>query len=444
MNKNFLHIIKIPEYYNYKNCGYNELKDYYKSDKLINDISLLINKWLPEEEICNKKVLIKPNWVKHSTRQSDEYVLRTNDNFLLAVLNAIIEMKPAEIIIGDAPIQGCIWENMLSKGFLDEINNIVRRKNIPVQIKDFRRRKYIVSENKPQVDIMPLSDYVIFNLGRNSYLEAITSKGKTRFRVTNYDSAKMTFAHSPGVNKYCIAKDFFNADTVISLPKIKTHQKTGITGALKNLVGINGDKDFLPHHRLGGTKKGGDCYPGGSELRYLSELALDKANRNQGQKSFWLWQKLSSLLWRLSFPGPEHQISAGWYGNDTTWRMVLDLNRIAEFGRPDGTIAEEKQRQIYSMCDAIIAGQGDGPLDPQPLPLGIISFTNNSVINDRAMAVLMGLPTEKIPILNRTGSNEDICDITLNGKKIQLNDLKPYARKATPPRGWINYFKETK
>ena len=30
-----------------------------------------------------------------------------------------------------------------------------------------------------------------------------------------------------------------DADIVISLPKIKSHQKTGITGAIKNLVGIN-------------------------------------------------------------------------------------------------------------------------------------------------------------------------------------------------------------
>ena len=32
-----------------------------------------------------------------------------------------------------------------------------------------------------------------------------------------------------------------------SLPKLKTHKKAGITCALKNLIGINGNKEYLPH-----------------------------------------------------------------------------------------------------------------------------------------------------------------------------------------------------
>jgi hypothetical protein len=251
----------------------------------------------------------------------------------------------------------------------------------------------------------------------------------------------MLSAHMPGVHKYCITRELFEADILLSLPKIKTHQKTGITGALKNLVGLNGDKDFLPHHRIGGTKFGGDCYPGGSYLRYWAELMLDEANRRQGRKSFYFWQKVSSLLWRLSFPGPEHQIAAGWCGNDTTWRMVLDIYKIIEYGKPNGTIADKPQRQILSLCDGIIAGQGDGPLNPLPLPLGIITFTNNPFINDRAMALLMDLPVEKIPLLTPIQLiDKRECKIYLNGEKLQLKDLKRYSIKVVPPRGWKRVF----
>jgi hypothetical protein len=252
----------------------------------------------------------------------------------------------------------------------------------------------------------------------------------------------MASSHSPGVHKYCIAKDYFDADVVISLPKLKTHQKTGITGALKNLVGINGDKDFLPHHRIGGTDMGGDCYPGGSKLRYWAELLLDGANRRQGKKSFWFWQKFSALLWRSSIPGPEHQVAAGWYGNDTTWRMVMDLNRIAQYCDAGGSLSDTPQRQLFSLCDGIVGGQGDGPLEPDPLALGIVSFTNDSLLNDSLIAMLMALPLDHIPLLNHRPEDQE-AEVFLNGEAINLEDIQHYAIETLPPRGWKGFFERT-
>ncbi len=179
------------------------------------------------------------------------------------------------------------------------------------------------------------------------------------------------------MHKYCISKALFESDVVISLPKIKTHQRTCITGGLKNIVGLNGDKDFLPHHRLGGTGNGGDCYEGKNHLRYWAELSQDAANRNQGTIFFRPWLKVSGLLWELSIPKEDDDLGAGWYGNDTTWRMVMDLNTIALYGKLDGSLSDEPQRVLYSLCDAIIAGEGDGPLHPEPFPMGIVSFSND-------------------------------------------------------------------
>ena len=51
-----------------------------------------------------------------------------------------------------------------------------------------------------------------------------------------------------------------DADLIINLPKWKAHSKSGLTGALKNLVGINGDKSYLPHFRRGSPSWGGDEY----------------------------------------------------------------------------------------------------------------------------------------------------------------------------------------
>jgi len=332
---------------------------------------------------------------------------------------------------------------MISGNFRKEIHGLSGQYNIPIQLKDFRRRTFSFSENKKETGIRPLSDYLIVDLGEESMLEPITSPGPSRFRVTDYDPDRMTSAHSPGVHKFCITKDYFDADVVISMPKLKTHQKTGITGALKNLVGINGDKDFLPHHRIGGSEMGGDCYPGRSYLRYWAELLLDGANRRQGKRSFWLWQKFSALLWRSSVPGPEHQVAAGWYGNDTTWRMVMDLNRIAKYCDVHGNLSDTPQRQLFSLCDGIIGGQGDGPLEPDPLPLGIVTFTDNSLMNDRAVAMLMGLPLDQIPLLNQPSEDPD-TEFMLNGMVLNLEEMKPYGIETVPPKGWKRFMEKNK
>ena len=69
---------------------------------------------------------------------------------------------------------------------------------------------------------------------------------------------------------------YLEADVIINLPKLKTHQKAGITCALKNLIGINGNKEYLPHHRIGGFELGGDCYPGSSDLKRALEFIHDR------------------------------------------------------------------------------------------------------------------------------------------------------------------------
>jgi hypothetical protein len=243
------------------------------------------------------------------------------------------------------------------------------------------------------------------------------------------------------MHKYCVTRHLFNADLVISLPKVKTHQKAGITAALKNIVGLNGDKDFLPHHRIGGTGRGGDCYPGNSVVRYLADLAFDEGNRNKGNLLFPFWRKMGALLWRLSFPSRYDDPGAGWYGNDTTWRMVMDLNKIVYFGTPDGRLAPSQQRELYSLSDGIIGGQGNGPLFPEPLPLGLVSFTNSSALHDVCMAQLMGMNVQKVPLLVAAREFMKSSDqrIQLNKTDVRMGDLTDYSVAAELPPGWVGY-----
>ncbi len=416
---------------------------YDNSEYLKMKIAEVLKKHLNSEMICNKKILLKPNWVKHSTKDTDGICLRTNDNFILATLEIVLIYKPLSVTIGDAPIQGCNWDKILNPLFLYKIEMLRQKYNADIKIQDFRRVTFDPSKNNPEKNRNLLSEYKIFDLGNDSYLEPISQNDKNIFRVTNYNPDRLAESHTKGMHKYCITKVLFDSDLIISLPKVKTHQKAGLTAALKNLVGLNGDKDYLPHHRIGGTGFGGDCYPGKSRIRLWSELALDFSNRRQGKLIYWLGSCLSGLLWKLSFPKPVHQLSAGWFGNDTTWRMVLDLNKIAMFGKADGTISNTPQRLIYSLCDGVIGGQGDGPLKPDPLPLGIISFTNHSGMNDVIMGQLMGFDVTKIPLLNYFFKNYRYKEIILylNNSIVKLSDFKKNEVQTTPPPGWTEHLK---
>ncbi|MDZ7775698.1 MAG: hypothetical protein U5L09_08940 [Bacteroidales bacterium] len=71
--------------------------------------------------------------------------------------------------------------------------------------------------------------------------------------------------------------------------------------------------------------------------------------RRRGKKTYKVFAKVSDLFWKVTFPTNYHQKAAGWYGNDTTWRMVTDLNKIALYGKPDGTVSDKPQRNLYSL-----------------------------------------------------------------------------------------------
>ena len=57
------------------------------------------------------------------------------------------------------------------------------------------------------------------------------------------------------------------------------------------------------------------------------------------------------------------------------------------------------QRRVVHLADAIVAGQGDGPLSPQPLPLGLLFAGNNPAVVDWYGARLLGYDPELLPIV---------------------------------------------
>ncbi|MGD0571649.1 MAG: DUF362 domain-containing protein [Sedimentisphaerales bacterium] len=395
-------------------------------------------------------VLLKPNWVLHYNQSGCGMdCMVTHPFFIKAVLKEIFAAKPSRVIIGDAPIHDAVFEELLS---LDWLKTSDTNNSCPVEIIDFRR--CIVDKcHRFDFDKRGLEHYILFDLGHDSLLEPISGP-KENFRVTNYDPHELASTHRPGRHQYLLAKEPFEADVIINLPKLKAHKKAGITAAVKNLVGINGNKDYLPHHRIGGSAQGGDCYEGSFFLKRLAESFLDIANNriNRPDYSFWhLCAIGASRLQRAIHPHVNKALDGSWYGNDTVWRMVLDLNRIAMYGKIDGSMSSTPVRRVYSLTDGIVAGQHNGPLAPEPINMGAVTFACSSLFADMAHAALMHFDWRKIALL-RCGLESDYkyplvrhpaeeLKVCTNGKTHSFAETaRLYGKDFIPPDGWKEHI----
>lgn len=348
------------------------------------------------------RVLVKPNWVLHQNQGPYGIEpLITHATLVRSVVEEALNSGARQVTVGDAPLQECNFDRLTEASGLVEWSDALRRREPRFRGPlDYRRTKSVTVDGVrvEREGLVPLDRFIVFDLGKESLLEPIARDG--RFRVTLYPPAEMARTHAPGRHQYLVARDVIEADVVINLPKLKTHKKAGVTCALKNLIGINGNKEFLPHHRLGGSGSGGDCYPGADPIKRALEFVFDKSNSTRSLAARRAWRVGKRALQRvLREQGDETGVEGAWSGNDTIWRTCLDLNRILLYGRADGTLADVPQRRVIHVVDAVIAGQGDGPLNAEPLPMGLVLAGESAAAVDLVGALLLGYDPSRIPIV---------------------------------------------
>jgi uncharacterized protein (DUF362 family) len=351
------------------------------------------------------RVLIKPNLVLHENRSTFGLApLVTHASLIRAAARAALQAGASEVLIGDAPLQGCDFDHLLRASGLDVwAAELQAREPRFKGIRDFRRTVCefqhgvrVATENRQSE-----SRFVLFDLAGDSLLEPVTG-GRASFRVTCYDPRLLARTHAPGRHQYLVAREVIDADVIINLPKLKTHKKAGLTCALKNLIGINGNKEYLPHHRVGGADAGGDCYSGASPIKRAIEFIADQQNTAESLTAARAWRGLLVPLYQaLRLTGEPPDTEGAWSGNDTIWRTCLDLNRILLYGCADATLRQTLQRRVIHIADGVIAGQGDGPLAPQPLELGALLAANNAAAMDYVGAFLLGYDPARIPLVDR-------------------------------------------
>ena len=399
------------------------------------------SEWNPLGELVGPggKIAVKPNWVLHRNEGAGGMdCMVTHPSVLRAVLEYVFLAKPSRVVLGDAPLQGCDFEQLMGYAGMRKVVSDFQVRGFPLEVKDFRRTVMREDGELKRVseELRPESDYVLVDLGADSLLEPISMDWK-RFRVSLYDSRKMRPHHCPGRHRYLVARDILEADLVVNVPKLKAHKKAGITCCLKNLIGINGNKEYLPHHRKGAADAGaGDNY----EHRYwqmdLAEGLLDWADRLRRHPRLHRFAE-RVVWWLMHFPAksdPSVQIDGSWHGNDTIWRTCLDLNRALLYADCSGRMCATPQREEISVADAIVAGQGEGPLEPDPLETGVVFCVRNPVVGDYLGARILGFKTEKIPLLRHAcgAMKWPIC------AQVPILHLAEDYPRARAPKGWAN------
>lgn len=416
----------------------------------------VLDKTAPLKDVIRPgtSVLLKPNWVLHYNKSGHTLDCSITHNvFIIAVLREVLAAKPYRVIIADAPIQSADFARIISPALLEEI--LRARVSSDVVISDLRN-VIAVEENgvlTTKAANRSIESIITFDLGQNSLLEEISIHAH-RFRNTSYNPDVMRQAHSCGYHLYRLCCEPFEADVIINLPKLKAHGKVGITAAIKNVVGLNADKDILPHHRTGGSSLGGDCYKGFKPLKRLSELCLDKSNRRIGYSSYFYWIKMAGACNFLHKIMGDPDLEGKWYGNDTVWRMVLDLNRLILYGRSDGRIGKKPRRNVLTITDGILAGEGNGPLAPTPLPLGVVTCGTNSPTLDLVHAGLFHFDWKKIPLIRESFRTDCQLPLTMvRPEQIKVQTSKgvfspdevaeAFGVSCQPPDGWKNHIEGT-
>jgi hypothetical protein len=209
---------------------------------------------------------------------------------------------------------------------------------------------------------------------------------------------------------------------------MKTHKKVGVTLCLKNLVGINTGRNWLPHYTDGNPTTGGDQFPVAS-VKSMSERWGIRRFQQLTLRSPRFFAPLFRMAKIIATPiwGHTEEIirSGNWYGNDTAWRMVHDINRCLLYSDGD-KFPLSCPKRYFAVVDGVIAGDGNGPATPDRYEAGVLIAGFNPVAVDCVTARLMGFDPMKIAMLCEAFEPSelplapfDYTDITVQSDRVE-------------------------
>ena len=359
-----------------------------------------------------ERVFLKPNMISHRHRLRDEwdYVV-THGSVIRAVADYVILALDGRgrLTIGDAPQTDSDWDALVERMGLASLHAHFRERHpaLDVELIDLRD-EYHVEKDGIYVETRRLPGDprggVAVDLGARSLFHELDGRGR-RYYGAYYDWEETNRHHSRGRHEYKISRSALEADVFLSVPKLKTHKKCGLTVNLKALVGINADKNWLPHYAFGAPEQGGDQFETAT-LKSRLENGVVMPAKQLLLKGVPLFQRFARRTKRLGYEffGDTEEVvrSGNWHGNDTVWRMSLDLNRILLYANADGSLrARGQAKRYFSLVDGIAAMEGNGPVAGTRREAGVVVAGASPVAVDTVCARLMGFDPARLSLVRR-------------------------------------------
>ncbi len=404
-------------------------------------------------------VFIKPNLVSHLHEgKNDIFSVVVHASVLRPILDYVclaLDNK-GKIIIGDSPLIFTNFNKILALSGIKELVSWYKKQTkILIDIMDLRKeqgvRTWLYGKwGRKKIGEDPLG-YQFVNLGNQSCFHDV-DENRLRIAIASYKN--MLKHHSNGKHEYLFSKSFLESDVLISICKLKTHRRTGVTLALKNAIGIPSWKDTLPHFMIGSPEEGGDQYPHPSFRKKICTKLHDQIQSSNLIPVKFIIAIAKKILWNSNkmVPFKDDIYEGMWPGNNTLWRTIIDLNRVVLFADKKGKICNKQMRSFFCLVDGIIAGEGEGPLSPNPLPAGVLISGKHPVPVDVVSATVMGFDFQKIPAIKKSfevingidplysGKYEDI-EVLWNGRRIKINDLSNFINlRMKPHPNWQGFI----
>lgn len=408
--------------------------------------------WNPLGSIIEQgmTVVLKPNFVlSHHKDNKDIFSIITHPSVLRAVMDYcwIALRGEGRIIIADAPQYDCNFEELLEVTHLREVLDFYSSfKGPEVMLRDLRgywsRGKHFASMMEPLAG--DPEGCLDVNIGRKSFLYDKTNSD--RLYGACYRRKETSNSHTGERQEYQLSRTIMNADVVISVPKLKVHKKVGVTLNVKGFVGACTNKNLLVHYSLTPPSKGGDQYPDGmfSPMeealirmeRWMYDVLLSSGKRPLEYLHRSIYALHNMTTKKLGIKVAEHKrlLDAGnWHGNDSAWRMAVDLFTIISFCDRDGRLRDTRQRRLFSVIDGITGGDNNGPLSPDPVSSGVLIGGDNLLAVDIVASRLMGFDSGKIKMYQNLVASKEYDFGIKSLKEIEV---------LSPERGWTDCLRD--
>lgn len=404
-----------------------------------------------------QRVFIKPNLVAHEYRTSSG---RTGDLFSVithpAVVRAVADYAAlalkgeGEIVIGDNPSIDADFNILCQKTSLDQFEGFYPKAfGVKCRVLDLRPRRTddlsVYGFKSQTVQLTGDTEgSSVLNLGRKSLFHGMNP---LLFRGVFTKRWETIRHHIGDTQEYCISNTILNSDVYISVPKLKTHHKVGATLNIKGLVGINSNKNYLVHWRIGFPGMGGDEFPHAPRLADWALLMSRHVLSDFLPESWFLWLKRklghtrASLLFHETKCASFDMARGSWDGNDTCWRMAADLYKVFVQDLSGFQQRRGRAMKFFSVVDGIVGGQENGPFYPLRKAAGAIIAGENLLAVDCVAARLMDFRVAAVPylahLLRETGLRLEQIDVQSDVWKAG-GFFEPGARYLDfiPPTAW--------